>query len=415
MNGLHERVLDDPIRDRLRRNGAVLIVGPKAAGKTTLARSLARSEVRLDQDRAARIAAMADPGLALEGERPRLLDEYQVVDGLFEAVRGRIDDEGGKGLFILTGSALPPDHLPLHTGAGRIATVTLRTLSLFERKLSSGAVSLGALLDGDSPPATSDRSSVSEAVRHLAVGGWPGSLGLTDQDAMDANRDYLDTIVNVDIERVDGVRRDPDAVRRLLRSYARNVGTAAQKRTINRMSDEPVAEATLHAYLNVLERLFLIEDQGAWSSQLRSRARLLKTPKRHLADPSLAVAALGASVERLLSTEIEWTGFLFESQVVHDLRVYADPHRAEVRYHGDSAGVEIDAVVERDDGRWVAFEVKLGQNWVDQAAASLLRARSTLTESVAQRCGGLVVVTPDAPTHRRDDGVIVTSPAALGP
>jgi predicted AAA+ superfamily ATPase len=181
------------------------------------------------------------------------------------------------------------------------------------------------------------------------------------------------------------------------------------------MSDEPVAEATLHEYLNVLERLFLIEDQGAWSPRLPTRARLVKTPKRHLADPSLAVAALGASVERLLAAEIEWTGFLFESQVVHDLRVYAQPHRAEVRYYGDNAGLEVDAIVERDDGQWVAFEVKLGQSWVDQAAASLLRTRSQLSESVVQRCGGLVIVTPDAPTHRRDDGVIVTSPAALGP
>ncbi|MDT8369096.1 MAG: DUF4143 domain-containing protein [Longimicrobiales bacterium] len=181
------------------------------------------------------------------------------------------------------------------------------------------------------------------------------------------------------------------------------------------MSDEPAAEKTLYEYLNTLERLFLIEDQQPWSPALRSRARLSKTPKRHLADPSLAVAALGASVDRLLGPEIEWTGFLFESQVVHDLRVYAQPHRAEVRYYRDNVDLEADAIIERDDGQWAAFEVKLGQSWIDGAAASLRKVRETVTEEAAARCGALVVVTPDSPTCRRDDGVIVTSPAALGP
>jgi uncharacterized protein len=413
--GRRERIVEKLIEARLRTNGGVLITGPKAVGKTTTARCFAASEVRLDQDPPALAAAQTDARLVLDGDHPRLIDEYQLADGVWNAVRGRIDDIGGKGLFLLTGSSTPESEERTHTGARRIAGVRMRTMTLLERGLSSGAVSIGALLDGSPAQATSHDFDVARAVEALAVGGWPDNLALVVGDALDANADYLDLIVNADVHRVNGIRRDPDGVRRLLASYARNVATDASLRTIGRTAEKPLSESALHDYLYVLERLFLIEDQPSWKPALRSRIRLAATPKRHLADPSLAVAALGTTPQRLLGPEIELAGFLFESQVIHDLRVYAQPHRAEVRFYRDNKGLEVDAIVEATDGRWAAVEVKLGHHRVDDGARNLLALREKLSPATNAACGALVVVVADSPTYKRPDGVLVTSIASLGP
>jgi hypothetical protein len=415
MTATKNRIVEQLIERRLKTHGAVLISGPKAVGKTTTARKFAASEVRLDHDRAARTAASTDPRLVLDGANPRLIDEYQLAEGVWDAVRGRIDDTGGKGLFLLTGSSTPEDDPTRHTGARRIATVALRTMTLLERGLSTGSVSLGALLRGDPAAPAGHDFTVTQAIEALAVGGWPDNLPLAPEDAIDANADYLDVIVEADVRRVDGVKRDPDGVRRMLASYARNVATEASLRTIGRTAETPLSESTLHDYLRALKRLFLIEDQENWRPRLRSRVRLAATPKRHLCDPSLAVAALGATPERLLGPEIELAGFLFESQVVHDLRVYAQPHRAMVRFYRDNKGLEVDAVTEATSGRWCAFEVKLGHDRVDDGARNLLAMRDKLSPDVNQRCGALVVVVADSPTYVRPDGVIVTSIASLGP
>ncbi len=351
----------------------------------------------------------------LDGEAPRLIDEYQLAAGVWNAVRGRIDDLGGKGLFLLTGSSTPESEARSHTGARTIAAVPMRTMTLLERGLASGAVSVGALLDGSPAEAEPHRLSVREAIEALAIGGWPDNLTLAPADALEANVDYIDVIVHADVSRVDGIRRDPDGIRRLLSSYARSVGTDASLRTIARAAEKPLGETTLHDYLRVLGRIFLIEDQPSWKPQLRSRVRLAATPKRHLADPSLAVAALGATPQRLLGPEIELAGFLFESQTIHDLRVYAQPHRAEVRFYRDNKGLEIDAIVEAPDGRWLAAEVKLGHHRVDEGARNLLALREKLSPQANAACGALLVVVADSPTYTRPDGVLVTSIAALGP
>lgn len=413
--GYHRRVVEPVLTQRLRTHGAVVVTGAKAVGKSTTARTFAASEVRLDQDRAARTAALIDPRLVLEGPTPRLIDEYHLVPDMWDAVRGRVDELPGKGLFILTGSATQEDEPARHTGARRIAQVTMRTMSLLERGISSGHVSLGRLLDGEPPGAGPHDFSVRDAVEALAVGGWPDNLTLEPTDALEANIDYLDVIVQADVQRVDGVRRDPDGVRRLISSYARNVATDASLRTIGQSSEQPLSEPTLHDYLTALRRLFIIEDQESWGPALRSRVRLAATPRRHLADPSLAVAALGATPARLLGPEIEWTGFLFESLVVHDLRVYAQPHRGQVRFYRDNKGLEVDAVVERPDGRWLGVEVKLGHHRVDEGAAHLLALRDKVSEATRDACAALMVVVADSPTYVRPDGVIVASVAALGP
>lgn len=408
------RTVEPLVAARLRTHGAVLLTGPKAVGKTTTGRGFAASQVRLDQDRAALTAAQTDPRLVLDGEHPRLIDEYQLVADLWNAVRGRIDDLGAKGLFILTGSAMPEEDLTSHTGARRIAPVTMRTMTLFERGLSTGLVSIGSLLDGAVPAGGPHQFTVTDAIDAIVTGGWPDNLDLSGSDAFDANVGYLD-VINTDVRRVDEVRRDPDGVRRLLASYARNVATDAALRTIGRTGEVPMNERTLHDYIDVLRRLFLIEDQESWKPSLRSRVRLTATPKRHLADPSLAAAALGADAKRLVGPEIELAGFLFESQVVHDLRVFAQPHRASVRFYRDNKGLEVDAIVEATDGRWVAVEVKLGHSRVEEGAHNLLAIRGKVSVQTNAACGGLVVVVADSPTYVRPDGVIVTSIASLGP
>lgn len=413
--GTRARTIEAQLEARLRTHGAVLLTGAKAVGKTTTARAFAASEVRLDRDPAALTAARADPHLVLDGASPRLIDEYQLADGVWNAVRGRVDDRGEKGLFLLTGSATPEHDQTSHSGARRIAPIEMHTMTLLERGLSSGGVSVGALLDGATAPAEDGRIGVAEAIEALAVGGWPDNLELTPDDALDANADYIEMIANTDIQRVDGVERDPDRVRRLLASYARNIATEAALRTIGRTAEEPLGETTLHDYLRALRRLFLIEDQRSWKPRLRSRVRLAATPKRHLADPSLAVAALGATAERLRGPEIELAGHLFESQVVHDLRVYAQANRADVRFYRDNKGLEVDAIVEARDGRWVGVEVKLGHNRVDDGAHNLLALRKKLSAEANEGCGALLVVVADSPTYTRSDGVIVSSIAALGP
>lgn len=409
------RLVEQQIAAKLRTHGAVLVTGPKAVGKTTTARGFASSEVRLDRDRAALTAARTDPSLVLDGEHPRLIDEYQLAEGLWNAVRGRIDDLGGKGLFLLTGSATPEDDPTSHTGARRIAPITMRTMTLLERGLSTGSVSVGDILDGTVAPGGAHELTVADAIQALSIGGWPDNLELEPEDALEANSDYLDVIVHTDVHRVDGVRRDPEGVRRLLASYARNVATDAALATIGRTAEEPLREATLHEYVRVLRRLYLIDDQESWKPSLRSRVRLAVTPKRHLADPSLAVAALGATPKRLLGPEIELAGLLFESQVIHDLRVYAQAHRAQVRFYRDNKGLEVDAIVEATDGRWAAFEVKLGHHRVDEGAQNLLALRDKLADPVRSACGALAVVVADSPTYVRPDGVMVTSVGSLGP
>lgn len=410
-----DRIVEDLVRTRLRTHGAVLLEGSKAVGKTTTARRLSASAVRLDQDVAARRAAEVEPTLVLDGASPRLIDEFPLVPGIWNAVRARVDDLGTKGLFVLTGSSTPEDEPTSHSGAGRIARIDMRTLTFFERGRSSGTTSLRALLNGSDPVADATRITVRDVIRDLAIGGWPANLGLEVDDALDANVEYLQAVAHVDISRVDGVRRDPESLTRLVRGIARNVATDASLSALTASGEASIAPNTRADYLRALRRLYLIEDQAAWSPRLRSRVRLAATPKRHLADPSLAVAALGATPERLLREEIEWAGFLFESQVVHDLRVLAQPIRAEVRFYRDNKGLEVDAIVEARDGRWLGVEVKLGTPRIDEGAAHLLALRDKLAPDTQARCAGLLVIVADSPTYLRPDGVAVTSLASLGP
>jgi predicted AAA+ superfamily ATPase len=394
-----------------------VIEGPRACGKTATARQIAVSEVLLDVDANARAAIEVDPALVLDGPTPRLLDEWQIAPAIWNHVRRAIDDRSGPGQFILTGSAVPPDDITRHTGAGRISRLRMRPMSLFETGRSSGGVSLSELLEGRVSPSSDPGLSVADLAEEIALGGWPGLRGRGVEDALLAVRDYLEEIARVDLGRVDGTHRDPSRVTRLLQSLARNVATHAAATTLAEDTggaDGPLKDDTVREYLAALERLMVVEDQPAWAPHLRSKHRLRTASKRHFVDPSLAVAALGATPDRLLG-DLNLLGFLFESLVVRDLRVYAQATDAWVSQYRDSGGLEVDAIVEAGDGRWMAFEVKLGQGQIDQAAASLRRFAARIDTA---RCGSpalLGVIVATGYGYRREDGVAVIPIGALGP
>lgn len=413
----HPRIVDEELRRRLGSMGAVVIEGPKACGKTATARQVAASEVLLDVDRDARQAVAVDPALVLEGPTPRLIDEWQIEPSIWNHIRRAVDDRGLAGQFILTGSAVPADEVTRHTGAARLTRLRMRPMSLFETGDSSGAVALGSILDGAQPRSPETSLSVADLATLVSVGGWPGHLNRTPDNALQANRDYLEEIRRVDVERVDGIRRDPAKVGRFLRSIARNVASYASVATIAADAggaDGALAKQTAHDYMSALERLMIVEDQPAWAPHLRSRSILRSTAKRHFVDPSLAVAAMRTGPDRLLA-DLNLFGFLFESLVVRDLRIYAQAQDAEVLQYRDNTGLEVDAVVEAADGRWAAFEVKLGPGMVDDGAATLLKFADRVDTS---RCGipallGVIVATGYG--YVREDGIAVIPIGALGP
>lgn len=395
----------------------MVIEGPKACGKTATARQVAASEVLLDVDANARQAVAVDPALVLEGPAPRLIDEWQIEPAIWNHVRRAVDDRAGPGQFILTGSAVPPDDTTRHTGAGRVSRLRMRPMSLFEAGLSSGRISLGELLEGDLNSSLDPGLTVADLADEVARGGWPGLRGRSVADALRAVRDYLAEIARVDVSRVDGTHRDPGRVARLLASLERNVATHAAATTLARDTggaEGPLKDDTVRDYLAALERLMVIEDQPAWAPHLRSAQRLRNAPKRHFVDPSLAVAALRATPERLLG-DLKLFGFLFESLVVRDLRVYAQADDAEVFQYRDSGGLEVDAIVEAGDGRWMAFEVKLGHGQIDTAASNLLKFATRVDTA---RCGApalLGVIVATGYGYRREDSVAVIPVGALGP
>lgn len=415
MNEYLPRVADAQVAQALRSSGAVEIRGTRACGKTETARQFAASEIRLDAGDARATLAQSQPETALPGENPRLLDEWQLVPGLWNAVRREVDNRKKPGQFLMTGSATPNDPFR-HSGAGRFRRVLLRTMSLFESGHSSGEVSLSELFDGSDVALAEAELDFAGMVNRLVAGGWPGWLGLEAADAQAQATSYLDDIVEHDFPDVAGYRRDPRRFRAYLGALAGLVSQPAGFAAITRrMQDEyslDVGSSAVPELHDFASRLYLIEDQPAWSPRLRAKSVASQSPVRHLADPSLAAALLGAGSQRLLAG-LNTLGFLFESQAVHDLRVYAQAMGARGVFHyRDSKGRdEIDAVVESDRGDWIGFEVKLGQDAVDAGAANLLRVAPKI-ECVP---AALVVVTAAGVSYRRDDGVLVVPLSVLGP
>ena len=411
------RIADEILRKRLGTAGAVLIEGPKACGKTQTARQVAASEVLLDIDERARAAVALDPSLILAGDTPRLIDEWQVEPRIWNHVRRAVDDRQEPGQFILAGSAVPTDDATRHSGAGRFSRLRMRPMSLFESGLSDGSISLGDLMDGGRA-SSSNSLELAEVTQAVVRGGWPALQEMPVEAAMESVTAYLEEVSRTDINRVDGGRREPERVRRLLRSLARNVATPVALKTLAADSADgggkPLNEHTVSSYLSALGRLFVIEDQPPWEPHLRSRSILRKSPKRHFVDPSLAAAALGADPPALLR-DLNLFGFLFESLVVRDLRVYSQPMRGEVRQFRDNKGLEIDAVVESDAG-WAAFEVKLGApEAIEEAATGLLKFAREIDTKRSGKPAALGVIVAGGYGYTREDGVQVIPITALGP
>lgn len=417
MSDYRPRIVDSELRRRLNAVGAVVVEGPRACGKTATARHVAASEALLDIDENMRNAVTVNPALVLKGEVPRLIDEWQLAPQIWNLVRRAVDDRRAPGQFVLTGSAIPTDDITRHSGAGRFSRLRMRPMSLFETGQSTGAISLARLLDGEPMEGVRVDSSVAEIADAIAVGGWPGLHDLPTEQALPRIRDYVDEIARVDLGRVDERPRDPVKVRRLLTSLARNVATHAAATTLaadTGGSDGALDDDTVREYLQALERLMVVEDQLAWAPHLRSKRRLRQAAKRHFVDPSLAVGALRATPQRLLE-DLPLFGFLFESLVVRDLRIYAQTAAADVYQYRDSKGMEVDAIVEGLDGRWMAIEVKLDSSRTHEAAANLLR----FSEQVdSERCGkpsALCVVICGEYGFTLENGVHVIPIGALGP
>lgn len=415
--GYLPRIADDLLSSQLRAMGAVVIEGVKGCGKTETARQRAVSEVLLDTDPEAERRAALDPRLLLDGESPRLLDEWQRAPRVWDAVRRAVDDRGLTGQFILTGSATPRDDTQRHSGAGRFGVVRMRTMTLTEKQAVIPTVSVADLLRGVPPDPANSPVLVRDYLHHITVGGWPLLAGADELTARTYVDGYLDIIVERDIDEVSGGPRNPRLVRRFLHAYAQMIShtstlSAVMKRARDSGDEEygGPSRHTVEIYLEALRRMMIVDEVPAWDPSVRSSKRLITTAKRHLGDPSLAAALLQMSPERMLA-DLETTGFLFESLVAHDLRVYAEAAGASFFHYREAEGrLEVDYVLETREGDWIGVEVKLGESEIGKAAASLLK----LAHLVPRSPKALVVVTGTSLAYTRNDGVHVVPLGLLG-
>lgn len=422
--GYRHRLIEDRILKSLKSAGAVSVEGPKSCGKTWCARSLSNSEYSLvdPEDNFANLRiAKNDPAAALEGDEPHLIDEWQDVPKIWDAVRYIVDRDGRKGRFILCGSSTTDKTERSHSGAARILDVKMQTMSLFESGDSSGKVSLRKLFDGDFTTVRG-RSPGLEKLAWLVVrGGWPGLLDSDETSAGLLLSDYINKLCEEDAQKVDGKRRDMSKLKRLFRSLARNESTMAAKKKLSSDivqydGEDGLDNDTVTDYLDVFSKLHMIEDQPAYSPNYRSPVRVGKNPKRHLADPSLAAAALRLDRKSLMK-DLNTFGFLFEALCERDLRIYAETFGGEVYHYHDHSGREIDAVVELKNEGWGAFEIKLGQESVDFWANKLIKIRDFMhnDEDAVEPRFLCIITGMGGSAYRREDGVYVIPITALGP
>jgi len=412
-----KRISDDELQRKLNASGAVLIRGAKACGKTESAKQLARSVLNVDRDEQIEALISTAPKRLLLGETPRLIDEWQAQPRLWDYIRHEIDDRQKTAQFILTGSANPEESAKMHSGAGRFTIVDMRTMTWHELGYSSGKISLAELFEGKKIDIYDNPTDLEFIIGRLIIGGFPTLLNKNISEATDLNRAYVELLAEVDMSRVSNVKRDPVKVRNLLRSLARNTATlvdiTALETDIREKENRGITRPTVYDYLDALNRLMIVEDQPAWNTHIRSSSALRKAPKRHFTDVSLAVATLGADENSLLN-DLNFTGFLFESLVTHELRVYAQANDAKVFHYRDSSGLEVDSIVQKYNGDWCAFEIKLGTGQFDEAAASLKKLVSKLDMKKIKPPKSLNIITGTGISYTRNDGINVISLASLG-
>ena len=417
--GYLPRVADGEVKSALRVTPAVVIEGPRASGKTWTGRGFAASAVTIDDSDDVRLAVALDPAALLDGDTPRLLDEWQLAPRIWNPMRHACDRRARPGQFILTGSADPPDDVTRHSGAGRVLRVRMRPMSLYESGESSGVVSLGRLLDGEQAAGGRSDLSIAELVNLVCRGGWPWLLGESPTAAQARLRGYLGEIARTDVARSGGPAHDPAGVSRLLVSLGRNESTNTSYKTLagdmSGSRDTPTHPRTVKRYTDALSRLFILEGLPAWAPHLRSRTQLRRSEKRYFVDRSLAVAALRTGPRRLRA-DLSFFGLLFESLVMRDLRVYAQTNDCRVSYFRDNTSLEVDAVIERGDGEWMAAEIKLGgEKLIEQGVSSLLRLRRRVDTNRVGEPSALVVITATGYSFNHREGVQVVPISTLGP
>ena len=410
------RIIDSLLHQQLSAVGGVLIEGPKQCGKTTTAEEASNSQIYMsdptNQKRNLSLAKL-NPNLLLRGAPPRLVDEWQIAPELWDTARFEIDHRKEVGQFIFTGSAVPADRSKIfHSGTGRFAWLKMRTMSLFESGESNGQVSLRELFDGHLDIACTNDYDL-EAVAFMACrGGWPAALELSKQAALLHATNYCDAIVNTDISRVDGIERNPDQTRRLLRSYARNQGSqtpiSALIQDMQLVNSDAENRRTVSSYLNALQQIFVIEDLKAWTPNLRSKTAIRTSDTRYFSDPSLCATALGIGPHDLV-LHPETFGFIFETLCIRDLRVYADALDGEVYHYRDKNNLECDAVLHRRNGSFGLIEIKLGGDAAVEHGASTLRmlAAKIDVEKMGKPSFLMVLTAVGDFAYQREDGVLV--------
>ena len=421
MENYKARIIDKKIDKYLSVFGAICIEGPKWCGKTWTSSYHSNSEIYIGDPSGNfqnRQLAQMSPSLVLEGETPRLIDEWQEVPPLWDAVRYKVDQIPKKGQFILTGSATPNHKGILHSGAGRIARIRMRTMSLYESGDSSGDVSLEDLCNGKLTPKMTGEVDLKNVIEFIIRGGWPASIGLPIESAALLPKEYLEAVLNDDIYRVDGVKRNTHKMRLLLRSLARNESTTVSNKTlkndIKEIDDEDIDTATIADYLNILDRLFITDNQKPFSAKIRSSVRIKQSEKRHFCDPSLACALLNITPNMLLN-DLETLSFLFESLCERDLKIYAESIDAHVYHYQDYKNREIDTIIELNDGRWCAMEIKLGANQIESAAENLKKIYEKMEKDPKSILPSAMIIVCGLSNaaYQREDGIYVVPLTAL--
>jgi predicted AAA+ superfamily ATPase len=411
--GYRPRLVDGLIDDYLAAFGALVIEGPKWCGKTWTSLNHANSVFYVADpanNYANKTRASYDPAGILEGDAPRVLDEWQEAAGIWDAVRFSVDNKKQRGRYILTGSSTPDDNATTHSGTGRIAHITMRPMSLYESGKSDGSVSLQDLIDGNAIKPAASKFTLQSLIDVLISGGWPENLDVPMRVANLLPKQYLMSIASSDISRIDGVKRDPAKITALLASLARNTGSASNSKTLASdiaLQNEPEAVSTqsILSYIKLLKRLYVIEEIVGWEPALRSPVRLRSTPRRYFTDPSLAAAGILANSEALLDDR-KTLGFIFENLVIRDLLIYSQLHDIQVQYYQDDTGLDCDAILNFGAEKWAGIEIKLGSDQEDAAAVKLLRLATKLTAHGTTTPLFLAVITGLGTTaHQRSDGV----------
>lgn len=414
------RLIDKQIETYLVTFGAICIEGAKWCGKTSTGLKHSNSNIYIGdpsgnfQNKA---LAQMQPQTILVGESPRLIDEWQEVPQLWDAVRFEVDKRTLKGQFILTGSATPTQKGVLHSAAGRIATLRMRPMSLFESKNSSGQISLENICNNEFKNVMVESPTLQKLVSYIVRGGWPGSLNINEDNYSIISKEYIKAIINHDIYRLEGINRNTNKMYKLLKSLARNESTTVSintlKKDIKEIDGDTIDNDTISSYLKIFERMFLVENQKPFSSNIRSSIRLKSLEKRHFVDPSLACALLDIS-ESMLFNDLKTLGFLFEALCERDLRIYCESFGAKLYHYQDYDNDEIDAIIELDNGDYIAIEIKLGGNQIDEAAKSLIKIKNKLNNKNLKTPKALCVICGlSNAAYLRDDGVYIVPITAL--